>query len=101
MKNRFDLEETITDIFNVNDELDLLLYRLGDSPVDPTPDEIANMLIGIKELNKVRFEKLWNTFEALLADGVITNKNLDNTEIPPYDDGTMKIKVTDSEGSVE
>ena len=72
MIDKYDLEEAISDTFNINDELDLLLYRLGDSPVDPTPDEIANILIGIKELNKVRFEKLWNTFEALLANGVIS-----------------------------
>ena len=95
MKDRFDLEEAITDIFNVNDELDLLLYRLGDSPVDPTPDEIANILIGIKELNKVRFEKLWNTFEVLLANGVISYKRLDKTPMPPYDDGTMGMEVTE------
>ena len=95
MNDRFDLEEAITDIFNVNDELDLLLYRLGDSPVDPTPDEIANMLIGIKELNKVRFEKLWNTFETLLANGVISYNRLDKIEMPPYDDGTMGMEVTE------
>jgi len=95
MIDKYDLEEAISDTFNINDELDLLLYRLGDSPVDPTPDEIANILIGIKELNKVRFEKLWNTFEALLANGVISYNRLDKTEMPPYDDGTMGMEVTE------
>ena len=28
------------------------------------------------ELNKVRYEKLWNTFEALISNGVISNKNV-------------------------
>lgn len=101
MNDRFDLEEAITNVFDVNDELELILYRIGDSPVVPSEDDLMNMLIGIIELNKVRYEKLWNTFSALIEKGVITNKNVDNIEMPPYDDGTMAMKVTDSEGSVE
>lgn len=73
MKNRFDLEEAITEVFTFDEELDTIIYRVGDSPVTPTEDELINMMIGIKELNKVRFEKLWNTFEALLANGVISS----------------------------
>ena len=99
--NRFDLEEAITEVFTFDEELETIIYRVGDSPVTPTEDELLNMMIGIKELNKVRFEKLWNTFEALVANGTISNKSLDNTDLPDYDDGTMAMKVTDSEGSVE
>ena len=73
MKNRFDLEEAITDVFTSNEELETLLYRVGDSPVTPSEDEVMNILIGIIALNKVRYEKLWNTFEALLANGVISS----------------------------
>ena len=98
MNNRFDLEEAITQVFTFDEELETIIYRVGDSPVNPTEDELINMMIGIKELNKVRFEKLWNTFEALLANGVISDKNLDKTEMPPYDDGTMRMEATDSEG---
>ena len=72
--NRFDLEEAISDVFTANEELETLLYRVGDSPVNPTEDEILNILIGIIALNKVRYEKLWNTFETLLANGTISNK---------------------------
>ena len=93
MKNRFDLEEAITEVFTFDEELETIIYRVGDAPVNPTEDELLNMMIGIKELNKVRFEKLWNTFEALLANGVISDKNLDKTEIPPYDDGAIKMEV--------
>ena len=77
MKNRFDLEEAITDVFTSNEELETLLYRVGDSPVTPSEDEVITILIGIITLNKVRYEKLWNTFEALLANGVISNKHTD------------------------
>jgi len=72
--DRFDLEEAISDVFTNNEELETLLYRIGDSPVSPTEDEILNILIGIIALNKVRYEKLWNTFETLLANGTISNK---------------------------
>ena len=80
MNDRFDLEEAITDVFTSNEELETLLYRIGDSPVTPSEDELMNILIGIIALNKVRYEKLWNTFEALLANGVISNKNVEGLE---------------------
>ena len=80
MNDRFDLEQAISDVFTSNEELETLMYRIGDSPVTPSEDELLNMLIGIIELNKVRYEKLWNTFEALLANGVISNKNVEGLE---------------------
>ena len=76
MNDRFDLEEAISDVFTNNEELETLLYRIGDSPVAPTEDEVMNIIIGIIALNKVRYEKLWNTFEALISNGVISNKNV-------------------------
>ena len=92
MKDRFDLEEAISDVFTSNEELETLLYRIGDSPVTPSEDEVMNILIGIIALNKVRYEKLWNTFEALIGNGTITNKGVDN--------GTMAMEVTNSEGEL-
>ena len=92
MNDRFDLEEAISDVFTSNEELETLLYRIGDSPVTPSEDEVMNILIGIIALNKVRYEKLWNTFEALIANGTITNKGVDN--------GTMAMEVTNSEGEL-
>ena len=80
MNDRFDLEEAISEVFTTNEELETLLYRIGDSPVTPTEDEILNIIIGIMELNKVRYEKLWNTFEALIAKGVILNKNAEGVQ---------------------
>ena len=78
--DRFDLEEAISEVFTTNEELEVLVYRIGDSPVTPTEDELLNMLMGIQELNKVRYEKLWNTFETLIANGVISNKNIDGVK---------------------
>ena len=101
MNDRFDLEEAISDVFTSNEELETLLYRIGDSPVTPSEDEVMNILIGIIALNKVRYEKLWNTFEVLIENGTITNKSIDNVNLPDYDDGTMKMKINNSEGEVE
>ena len=92
MKDRFDLEEAISDVFTSNEELETLLYRIGDSPVTPSEDEVMNILIGIIALNKVRYEKLWNTFEALIANGTLLNKKLDKIDLPPYDDGTLRME---------
>ena len=71
MNDRFELEEAITDLFSINEELEILLYKIGDSPITPTEDEIQNMVIGIKELNKVRFERVTNGFESLVIKKVI------------------------------
>ena len=80
MNDRFDLEEAISEVFTSNEELETLLYRIGDSPVTPSEDEVMNILIGIIALNKVRYEKLWNTFESLTANGVISNKNINGVQ---------------------
>jgi len=93
MKDRFDLEEAISDVFTSNEELETLLYRIGDSPVTPSEDEVTNILIGIIALNKVRYEKLWNTFEALLANKVISSPNPNDIEMPPYNDGGIRMEV--------
>tara|TARA_Y100000361_G_scaffold139614_1_gene142802 strand:- start:712 stop:981 length:270 start_codon:yes stop_codon:yes gene_type:complete len=85
-RNRFDLEEAIGDVFTSNEELETLLYRIGDSPVTPSEDELMNILIGIIALNKVRYEKLWNTFEALISNGVISNKNVDGLVLDDKND---------------
>ena len=85
-RDRFDLEEAIGDVFTSNEELETLLYRIGDSPVTPSEDEIMNILIGIIALNKVRYEKLWNTFEALISNGVISNKNIDEVVVGDKND---------------
>jgi hypothetical protein len=72
MKDRFTLEEDMASMLLLEDELNTILYKIGDSPVPPTEDELANMLIGIIDLHKVRYEKMWNTFEELIKNKVIT-----------------------------
>ena len=69
--DRFELEDAIMGTYTTIDELETILYKIGDSPTPPTEDELANMLIGIIDLSKARHDRLWNTFETLVKDRVI------------------------------
>jgi hypothetical protein len=73
MKNRFDLEEAMSGMLAINDELELIIHKVGDCETAPTEDELLNMLIGVIELNKVRYEKLWGIFEDLIKNKKILN----------------------------
>ena len=64
-----DLEEAIKGMCITNDDLETLLYKIGDSPTPPTEDELLNMLIGILDMNKVRYEKMWNALQQSKKEG--------------------------------
>jgi hypothetical protein len=101
MKDRFDLEEAMGDMAQTPNDIETIIYAIGDCPIKHTEDELLNMLIGIKQLHDTRYQKMWNTFEELVSNGTISNKSANKVKMPPYDDGTMRMEVTDSEGSVE
>ena len=66
-KDRFDLEQEIMNCWCVVDDLDMVMERVLDSPkfasMPPElSDKIANLLIGMKELYEMRFDRLWETF---------------------------------------
>lgn len=84
--DRFDLEEQIMKCWNVTEDLDMVLERVLDSPsFEGMPaelaDKIANVLIGMKELYEMRFEKLWDTFETMVGQGQF---KFDYSEINQY-----------------
>jgi hypothetical protein len=55
-------ESDMCDMYQLKDELETVLYKVGDSPVEPTEDQLMNMLIGMIELHKVRYEKMWKSW---------------------------------------
>ena len=68
-KDRFDLEQDIMKCWNITEDLDIVMERVLDSPtfaVMPAElsDKLANLLLGMKELYDMRFEKLWETFKS-------------------------------------
>lgn len=69
--NRFDLEDAMSSLHNVSDDIDIILHSYMDSEIRPTEDDLANMLIGVKALHNARYQKMWETFEELIENGVI------------------------------
>jgi hypothetical protein len=69
MKNRHDLEEAIGWMAQLPNDIDTIIYAVGDAPEPPTEDELLNMLIGVKQLHETRYQKMWSTFEELIKQG--------------------------------
>ena len=69
MSHMQDLEEQIMNCWNVVD--DMKVYLTADHIED---DRVMNFLIGMAELYQVKFQKLWNTYEAALQDYYDLNK---------------------------
>ena len=70
--NRFNLEENIRAMDRLQEDLETLLYKVGDSPASFTEDELMNIIIGMIELHKIRYEKLWNCLEKMIEGGKFT-----------------------------
>jgi len=57
------LEQAIGDMYNIQDDIDTLIYAIGDSPRKYTEDELLNMLIGMKQFHQIWYDKLWVEYE--------------------------------------
>ena len=75
--NRFELEDAMSDVHQVGEDIETMIYAIGDSPIKHTEDQLLNMLIGIKQLHETRYQKMWNIFEQLIKKGIISNKEGD------------------------
>jgi hypothetical protein len=64
--DRFDLEQNIMRCWNVTEDIDLLYENVMEK--DMTTDDIANALLGLKQLYEMKFNKLWDNFEQLIKD---------------------------------
>ena len=71
--DRFDLEQDIMACWNVVDDLDVFLSRYLDGP-EMSEDDVANVILGIKSLYQLKFDKCFATFELLLANGGFTTQ---------------------------
>ena len=72
--NRFDLEDAISRMLDIDNELEDIIYKVGDSPDRPSEDDILNLLIGVKSLNQARYDRLWNIFEQLIKNETIRSE---------------------------
>lgn len=64
MTDLFDLEEQIMACWTVTSDIDTL--REGVLESDMTTDQIANILLGMKELYELKFRKMFGSFEQLI-----------------------------------
>lgn len=69
--NRFDLEEAMSTMMQIDDNLETMMYAIGDASRKYTEDELLNMLIGMKQLHATRYDKLWEVFEYLVKHDII------------------------------
>lgn len=69
MTDRFDLEDRISKMLDISENVEDLIYKVGDSPDKPTEDDLLNALIGLKYTIDIRYERLWRTFEELISNG--------------------------------
>ena len=85
--DRFNLEEEIHNVWNTEIDLDTILYRIMDSPEGaPSEDQLANMLMGLKEIHNSRCMKLWDVFEIMVKDDCfiseVRNRFLEDEKVP-------------------
>ena len=57
------LEEAMGNLNNVQDDIDAVIYAIGDSPQQYTEDELLNMLMGMSQLHQTWYDKLWVEYE--------------------------------------
>ena len=70
--DRYDLEEAMGEMLSTQNDIETLIYAIGDSPIKHTEDHLLNMVIGMKQLNEIRYQKMWGIFEQLIKDKKIT-----------------------------
>lgn len=76
--NRFDLEDAMSDLHQIGEDIETIIYAIGDSPIKHTEDQLLNMLIGMKQMHETRYQKMWGIFESLIKNGTISNKETQN-----------------------
>lgn len=81
----FDLEQQIMTAWNVVDDIDLLYTHFGDDPLfsgmsGKAEDEMMNLLLGVKSMYALKFEKLWHTFEEICSEYHKRGKRIEELE---------------------
>ena len=63
MKTRFDLEDAISRVRDIEDDIEAFLQMYMDGPTRMSQDEVWNYLSGIKHVFQLRNGVLWDTFK--------------------------------------
>jgi hypothetical protein len=57
------LEEAMGRMNHIEQDIEAMIYTIGDSARKYTEDELLNMLIGMNHLHKARYEMMWQEYE--------------------------------------
>jgi hypothetical protein len=75
MKNRFDLETDIMQAWNTTEDIDLIYHATDNLKLNAEDcDTLQNQLLGLKYITELRFQKLWDTFESAINNGVFDDR---------------------------
>lgn len=66
MNKLYELEQQILDCWGICEDLDILFEAVLDKELDV--DKVSNILLGMKELYHLKFEKCFNTYEKVLHE---------------------------------
>jgi predicted SAM-dependent methyltransferase len=87
------LEQAIGNLNNIQENIDALIYAIGDSPQKYTEDELLNILMGMSQLHQTWYDKLWVEYEnfrreynAFDEDDIFDQNYLRNKESKTFDE---------------
>lgn len=63
------LEEAMGRMNHIDQDIEAMIYAIGDSARKYTEDELLNMLIGMNQLHKTRYEMMWQEYEMFKQKG--------------------------------
>ena len=87
------LEQAMGNLNNIQDNINALIFAIGDAPRQYTEDELLNMLIGMSQLHQTWYDNLWVEYENFKRK----NNVFDKDDI--FDQNY--IKSTNQEGETE
>ena len=67
------LEEAMGRMNHIEQDIEAMIYAIGDSARKYTEDELLNMLIGMNQLHKTRYEMMWQEYEMFKQKRKINN----------------------------
>ena len=76
MADRFQLETDITNLYNIADDIDLVVEAILERDMDT--DDVANALLGISTMTKLRVDKAFDSFKATLKLDEFKQSNADD-----------------------
>ena len=77
MKDYIELESEMMKVGQIEVDLESLLHKVMDDPNPPTEDELVNLIIGMMSMHRIRFDKMFATFEECVKNKKLFNKVTD------------------------